>query len=79
MQAGAVVKAEGKANDLLDRIRKDDSFKAVHDKLDDLMDASKFVGRAPQQVDEFVAEVVDPILESNKELLVIENQDSVNV
>ena len=32
-EAGAQVKQEGKENDLLDRIRKDDTFKAVHDKL----------------------------------------------
>ena len=33
------------------------------------MDPSKYVGRAPQQVDEFLSEVVNPILEANKEVL----------
>ena len=33
------------------------------------MDPSKYVGRAPQQVDEFLSEMVNPILEANKEVL----------
>ncbi len=59
--AGAVVKQQGGANDLLDRLRKDDAFKAVD--LGSIADPSQLVGRAPQQVDEFLAEVVAPIRE----------------
>lgn len=62
MAAGARVKQEGAANDLLDRIRNDDLFKAVHGKLDELLDPSLFIGRAPEQVTEFCEEMVDPIL-----------------
>ena len=79
MAAGAVVKGEGKPNDLMDRIKKDDKFKAVHDKLDAMIDPSKFVGRAPQQVDEFIADEIAPVLEKNKELLTVESVDGVNV
>ena len=79
MEAGAVVKGQGKPNDLLDRIRGDDKFAAVHDKLDAMIDPSKFVGRAPQQVDEFVAEEIDPVLEEHKDLLAVKNVDGVNV
>lgn len=79
MAAGAVVKGEGKPNDLLDRIKKDDKFKAVHDKLDAMIDPSKFVGRAPEQVDEFLAEEINPILEANKDLLAVQSVDGVNV
>ena len=79
MEAGAVVKGQGKPNDLMDRIKKDAKFAAVHDKLDTMMDPSLFCGRAPQQVEEFLAECIDPILEANKDLLSVENVDGVNV
>ena len=79
MAAGAVVKGEGKPNDLMERIKKDDKFKAVHDKLDAMIDPSKFVGRAPEQVDEFLDEEINPVLEKNKELLAVKSVDGVNV
>lgn len=79
MAAGAIVKKEGKPNDLMERIANDPIFKAVHDKLDQLIDPILFVGRAPQQVDEFMTEEVDPIIETNKDLLNIESVDNVNV
>jgi adenylosuccinate lyase len=59
--AGAVVKQQGGANDLLDRLRKDAAFKAVD--LGSIANPSQLVGRSPQQVDEFLAEVVAPIRE----------------
>jgi adenylosuccinate lyase len=79
MAAGAVVKGEGKPNDLLDRIQADAKFAAVHDKLHEMLDPSKFVGRAPQQVDEFLGEEIDPMLEKFNELLAVESVDGVNV
>lgn len=69
MEAGKNVKLEGKENNLIDLIRKDDNFKAVHDRLDDILDAKKFVGRAPQQTAEFIAREIDPILARHKDLL----------
>ena len=57
--AGAVVKQEGGANDLIERLRGDDAFAAVD--LDAVMEPSQFVGRSPEQVDEFIAEVIGPI------------------
>ena len=51
-------------------------FSSVHAKLDTLVDATQFVGRAPQQVTEFIAEVVDPILTTNE---LVEIKDAVNV
>lgn len=59
--AGAVVKQQGGANDLLERLRTDEAFSAVD--LDEIAEPSQLVGRAPQQVDEFLAEVVAPIRE----------------
>ncbi|KAL3936039.1 MAG: hypothetical protein SGARI_002727 [Bacillariaceae sp.] len=79
MDAGAVVKGEGKPNDLLERVAKDAMFTAVHDKLDTLVDPKLFVGRAPEQVDEFVIDEIDPILTENKELLAQQSVDTVNV
>jgi adenylosuccinate lyase len=57
--AAAVVKGEGKPNDLLDRLRTDPAFAGVD--LGDVMSPSRFVGRAPEQVDQFVQTIVDPI------------------
>ena len=62
MEAGRNVKVEGGENDLIDRIRKDDMFRAVWDRLDEILDAKKFVGRAPQQTVEFIETEIDPIL-----------------
>ena len=57
--AGAVVKQEGGRNDLLDRLAADPAFAEVD--LKAALEPSQFVGRAPQQVDEFLEEVVAPI------------------
>jgi len=53
------VKQEGAANDLRDRLRAEPAFQGVD--FGDAMDPAKFIGRAPQQVDRFIAEVVEPI------------------
>ncbi|HRU05756.1 MAG TPA: adenylosuccinate lyase [Candidatus Brocadiia bacterium] len=53
----------GGVNDLLDRIAADPGFAAVKSKMGELSDPRRFVGRAPEQVDEFLAEVVGPLLE----------------
>ena len=57
--AAAVVKQEGGTNDLLERLAGDEAFVGVD--LGAALDPAAFVGRAPRQVDEFLAEVVDPI------------------
>ncbi len=69
MQASANVKAEGKENNLIDLIRADDAFKSVHDRLDEILDAKKFIGRAPQQAEEFISAEIDPILARHADLL----------
>lgn len=63
MEASRRIKEEGQANDLLDRIRNDVTFAAIHDRLDEILDPASFVGRAPRQVEEFISEHVDPVLE----------------
>ena len=79
MAAGTVVKGEGKPNDLMERIAKDPLFAAVHSKLDSMIEPSLFVGRAPEQVDEFLDEEIKPILDKHKSLLAVESVDGVNV
>lgn len=67
-EAGAQVKQHGLDNDLVDRIRKDPYFKPILSQLDALLDPSTFVGRAPQQVVEFLENEVYPVLENYKGL-----------
>ncbi|KAG8995127.1 adenylosuccinase ade13 [Tulasnella sp. JGI-2019a] len=65
-QASQVVKQEGKPNDLIARVKATDYFKPVHDQLDSLLDPRTFVGRAPEQVDDFIREYVAPIRDQYK-------------
>lgn len=58
--AAAVVKQEGGANDLMARLAADPAFATVD--LAATLDPTKFVGRAPQQVDEFLSAVIAPLL-----------------
>jgi adenylosuccinate lyase len=60
--AARAVKDEGRPNDMLERLARDPAFAVPVDDVRAALDASRFVGRAPQQVDEFIAEVIDPLL-----------------
>jgi len=62
-QAGAVVKQEGKPNDLIERIRKTSFFEPILDQLEVLMDPATFFGRSPEIVDEVLEFDVKPALE----------------
>jgi adenylosuccinate lyase len=62
MAAADRIKDGDGENDLTERIRKDDAFSAVRRELDNLLEPQSFVGRAPEQVDEFLREVVEPVL-----------------
>ena len=57
--AARMVKIEGRGNDLIDRLRTDPAFKGVD--LGSVIDPARYVGRAPQQVEQFVCDVVGPI------------------
>lgn len=57
--AAAEVKQHGRSNDLIARLKIDPSFGGIN--LDDVLDARKYVGRAPEQVDAFIRDVVTPI------------------
>ncbi|PWN22558.1 Adenylosuccinate lyase [Microstroma glucosiphilum] len=60
--AARVVKVEGGDNDLIDRIRATEYFEPVHGQLDELLQPDGFIGRAPEQVDEFIRDWVEPAL-----------------
>jgi adenylosuccinate lyase len=68
-QAGDVVKKEGKANDLIERIREEPYFASVVPELEELMDPKTFVGRAPEQVAMFLEKEVDVALRPWKDEL----------
>lgn len=78
MEAGKTVKIEGKKNDLLERIASDSMFGLTIEELNKIMEPRNFVGRAPEQTEEFINGYVNPILEENKELIE-ENGQSVRV
>ena len=69
MAAGAVVKKEGKENDLVDRIAADPAFGMTKEEIEALLEPKNFVGRAPEQTEEFLDEVVQPILDANRNIL----------
>lgn len=79
MEAARVYKEEGKPFDLLERIKADPLFAAVADRLDSIVNPNAFVGRAPEQVTEFLENVVKPALERNAEYLKNVHLDAITV
>ncbi|MBR5765568.1 MAG: adenylosuccinate lyase [Lachnospiraceae bacterium] len=69
MEAAKNVKQEGKQNDLLKRISDDPAFNMSYDELLKTMDPKRYVGRAPYQVEVYLKEVINPMLDANKDLL----------
>lgn len=69
MEAARMVKEFGKDNDLIERIKKDDSFAAIHDRIDGILSPVNFIGRAKEQTEEYIQEYVKPVLEANKSVL----------
>lgn len=67
--AGKVVKEEGGANDLIARVLADPAFGLVQADIDGLLVPEHFIGRAPQQVTEYLDSAVRPLLKQNEQLL----------
>jgi len=61
-EAGNQVKNLGLENDLIERVRQDPYFDPIKPDVDQLLDPASFIGRAPEQVDVFLSEWVDPVL-----------------
>ena len=77
MEAGKTVKVEGKDNNLLELIAADPAFNLSLEDLQKSMDPKKYIGRAKEQTERFVNEVVQPILDSHKELLGVKAEINV--
>lgn len=75
MEAGHTVKVEGKPNDLMERIVNDPAFNLKASDIESLLDPSLYIGRAPEQVVDFVAEEVKPVLDANQDLLDVNKVD----
>ena len=77
MEAGKTVKVEGKDNNLLELIAADPAFNLTLEELQKSMDPAKYTGRAKEQTERFVSQVVQPILDSHKEMLGIKAEINV--
>nr|WP_294668081.1 adenylosuccinate lyase [uncultured Blautia sp.] len=69
MEAGRNVKVEGKDNNLLELIAADPAFNLTLEELQKTMNPKKYVGRAKEQTEAFITKVVNPVLDSHKEML----------
>ena len=69
MEAGRTVKVEGKDNNLLELIAADPAFNLTLEELEKAMEPSRYVGRAKEQTEVFLAKTVQPVLDAHKELL----------
>ena len=65
-EAAHQVKQLGLENDLIERVKADPYFDPIKDQLDELLNPSSFIGRAPEQVDKFLAEWVRPALDDSE-------------
>ncbi|KNY26059.1 adenylosuccinate lyase [Pseudobacteroides cellulosolvens] len=66
MEAGKQVKVHGNKNDLVERIAADPIFGMTLDEINSVLEPKNYIGRAPQQVVDFINEHVNPVLERNK-------------
>jgi len=69
METITLVKEEGADNDFIERVKKDEDFSIIRDRLDDILKPKNFIGRAPKQVTEYISEVARPLLRRFKKLL----------
>jgi adenylosuccinate lyase len=69
MEAGKQVKMEGKKNDLIERILADGTFGMSEEEILSILRPENFIGRSPQQVEDFIANYVKAILDQNKDIL----------
>ncbi len=76
-EAAQVVKEQGGDNDLINRLKKDPAFQQID--LNSTLDARKYIGRAPEQVDEFVVEIVKPIRQQFAEALCDAQEEELKV
>lgn len=69
MEAAKEVKEYGRPNDLVDRIAKDESFGFTKEEILEILNPDNLCGRAPSQVEDFINEIVDPMIEKYKDMV----------
>ena len=69
MEAGKEVKELGKPNDLIKRIANDASFGLTEEEIISVLNPNNLCGRAPKQVEDFIEEIVNPVLEKYGDLI----------
>ena len=69
METITLIKEKGAGNDFMERIKRDEDFAKIKDKLADILNPKNFIGRAPKQVTEYITEVAKPLLRKFKKLL----------
>ena len=67
--AARVVKEEGGANDLIDRIVADPAFMVTREEVEAILEPSHFIGRSREQVEAFLEEIIQPLLDANRDVL----------
>lgn len=77
MEAGRNVKENGLENNLLELIAADPAFNLTLSELESTMDPSRYTGRAKEQVEEFLTEVISPILDENRDVLGVKAEINV--
>ena len=69
METITLIKEKGAGNDFMERIKRDEDFAKIKDKLADIINPKNYIGRAPKQVTEYITEVAKPLLRKFKKLL----------
>jgi adenylosuccinate lyase len=72
MEAAEQVKKHGQKYYLIDRVIKSDKIKLTEEEIYKIIDPKKFIGRSAQQVEEFINDKIEPILQKNKKILGID-------
>ena len=63
------MKEEGKENDLIERICADSSFMLTREEVDAILKPENFIGRSVEQVEEYIAGCIQPVLDKNRSVL----------
>eukprot|EP00485_Elphidium_margaritaceum_P002143 CAMPEP_0202704368 /NCGR_PEP_ID=MMETSP1385-20130828/17046_1 /ASSEMBLY_ACC=CAM_ASM_000861 /TAXON_ID=933848 /ORGANISM="Elphidium margaritaceum" /LENGTH=511 /DNA_ID=CAMNT_0049362365 /DNA_START=27 /DNA_END=1562 /DNA_ORIENTATION=- len=81
MEAAKQIKTDGKANDLIERLKQHEEIRKYlsEDDINQIIDPNDFVGRAPQQTMEFITDIIDPLLQQKKGLIDAAEIGEVNV
>lgn len=69
MEAAKEVKLHGRKNDLIERIIADDDFKMTEEEIYSILQPINFVGRAKEQVEDFLRDYVNPVLQDNQDVI----------